>query len=748
MTSPPTLPPECVELIANHLRRAQHYGTLCSLLRTTKTMFTLVAPIIYSEPFQRHHPPGTSLCRTLLQSHFDQLPQALQIAYFPESASDTSSITMHPSSPFIDYSSFIRSVHFDLSLFKINVAFSEKVRSDLELYAAAHPQQDLERIIWRSLQTARPRNFGRVVASHLRTTMTWTLCEPILEQIRSIDIPLSDISRYLAVVSRFQSLSFVNFVIDIAVDYHPGAIARMAQQSPDLVQEFQRNTNQLFENAARFVEENVRLFGKQLRQVECPELYDGHHLQQYPKPIMTRIMRSLPALDNPCHLHERNWLQFVFHVESTCLDNVHTVTAPSDELRWQTELIQAGEYLPRCRSLKTLQLSYFVPGTFRWAVDEKNRQGLDHERDLVPLRSISIVQFNSNPVLEIDNIAYAFSDTLEELIYNCNHLDEENEETWNPIPQTFTAGYKWTTMPMLKSLSILMDNHVLALDPHTLALCPALQTIDISDYKQNFSLATRVWMAPLQLPGLTRIKLQGSFANGFSLDTFHSTPRLERAELSMSSTYLIDNELGQPAQEYDLSLPNSPREWTWNWYLPCLTYLDLGPGFASFFQFRMLECCQALTVLRLMMTGPDVPQGGVEVTDRDLVHSIDKSGFFSCPSMTSLYLCGPWILRPLFLQTMFGEVMPNLKDVFTMQCLGHSIAEWVEATTRVPRLVSATSIRPDPDAVEQELAGLVPVNGLVSSQPPLNNETGPLTFYRFASHARYHLSDPTRRRAI
>lgn len=711
-------------------------------------MFTLVAPIIYGEPFQRHHPPGTLLCRTLLQGRFDQLPQALQIAYFPESANDTSSITMHPSSPFIDYSSFIRSMHFDLSLLKINVAFSQKVRSDLELYAAAHPQRDLERIIQRSLQTARPRNFGRVVASHLRTTMTWTLCEPILEQIRSIDIPLSDIARYLAVVSRFQSLSFVNFVIDIAVDYQPGAIARMAQQSPDLVQEFQQTTDQLFENAARFVEENVRLFGKQLRQVECPELYDGHYLQQYPKPIMTRIMRALPALDNPRHLHERNWLQFVFHLESTCLDNVRTVTAPSDELRWQTELMQAGEYLPRCRSLKTLQLPYFAPGTFRWAVDEKNRQVLDHERNLVPLRSVSIIQFNSNPVLEIDDIAYAFSDTLEEFTYNCNHLDEENEETWNPIPQTFTAGYKWTTMPVLKSLSILMDNHVLALDPHTLALCPALQTIDISDYKQNFSPETRVWTEPLQLPGLTRIKLQGSSANGFNLDTFHSTPCLERAELSMSSTHLIDDEQGQPTQEYDLSLPNSPREWTWNWYLPCLTYLDLGPGFASVFQFRMLEGCQALTVLRLVMTGPDVPQGGVEVFDRDLVHSIDKSRFFSCPSMASLYLCGPWIMKPLFLQTLFGEVMPNLKDVFTMQCLGHSLAEWVEATTRVPRLVSATSIMPDPDAIEQELAGLVPVNGLVSTQPHLQNETGPPTFYRFASHASYRLSDPTRRKVI
>ncbi|KAG0024415.1 DEAH-box ATP-dependent RNA helicase prp22 [Podila clonocystis] len=694
-------------------------------------MFALAATIIYGEPFQRNQPPGSLLCQTLLQSHFDHLPQVLQIAYFPE-PNDTSSVTVLPSPPFVDYSSFIRNMHFDLSMFKINFMFSEKIRAKLDMYAATHPLQDLERLIQRSLQTVRPRNFGRTVASHLRTALTWVLCDPVLEQIRSIDIPLSDITRYLAVVHRFQSLSFVNFVIDIAVNYQPGPLALTTLQAPDQVQEFQQTTNQLFEDMVRFVEESIRLFGKQLRQVEFPELYDGHCTQQYPKPIMIQIMQALPPLDSPRHLHERNWLQFVSHLESTCLDSVLTINAPTDELQWLTDLIQAGEYLPRCRSLKTLHLPYFVPGAFQWAVDEKNHRGTLGQ-DLVPLRRISIIQFNSNPVLEIDDIAYAFSDTLEDFTYDCNCLDEEDEETWNPIPQNFTAGYKWTTMPVLKSLSILMDNHVLALDPNTLALCPALQIIDISDYKQNFSPASRIWMEPFKLPGLTRIKLQGSSAIGFNLDTFRSTPRLERVELSMSCSFLIDNSLDLPAQEYDVSLPNSPRKWTWNWDLPCLTSLELGPGFASIFQFRMLEGCPALTLLRLMMTGPDVPQEGVEVSDRDLIHSIDKNRFFSCPSMTSLYLFGPWVLRPLFLQTLFGNVMPNLKDVFTMQCLGHSIAEWVEATTQLPQLTSATAIRPDPDAIEQEMAGLVPVNNHHSQLGSEGDVCSP-TFYRIYDH--------------
>ncbi|KAG0083310.1 hypothetical protein BGZ92_010882 [Podila epicladia] len=750
MRSLPTLPPECIGLIASHLRLTQSYGTLCSLLRTSKDTFALVAPIIYRGPFQRFRPPASQLCQTLLQSRLEQLPQLLQIAYFPES-NDTSSVTIHPSSPFVDYSSFIQSVQFDFAQFKIEFAFSEKVCSDLELYAVAHPLQDLERLIlieW-SLQTTRSRNLGRTIASHLRAALTWTLCEPMLEQIRSIDIPLSDVARYLDVIHRFQSLSFVRFVIDFAVDYHPTTWTRMTIEAPDQVQEFQRSTKQLFEDVVRFVEEVIRLFGTQLRQVECPEQYDGHCAQKFPKSIVTRIMQALPPLDNPYHLDGINWLQFVSHLDSTCLANVQTITAPIENLRWQNDLVQVGEYLPRCRSLKTLYLRQFRPGSFQWAVDEKNRQGV--HGNLVPLRIISIIQYNSNPVLEMDDIAYAFSNTLEEFTYDCNYLNEDNQQNWDPIPQTFTAGYRWTTMPVLKSLSIRMDKHVLAWDPHTLALCPALQTIDISDNMQNVSPATRVWMEPLHLPGLTRIRLQGSPANGFNLDTFCNTLRLERVELSMPNSYLIDDQ-DLPAHEYDLSVPNSPREWSWNWDLPHLTFLELGPGFASFFQFRMLEGCSALATLRLTMTVLYAPQGGVEVFNRDLVHSVDKSRSFSCPSLTSLSLCGPWTLRPLILQTLFGKVMPNLKDVFTMQLLGHSVADWVEATVLLPKLTSAIAIRPDPDTIEQEMAGLVPVESFntysrLGLQRGVERDVCTPTYYRFASTTNYRLLDPTRRKA-
>lgn len=44
----------------------------------------------------------------------------------------------------------------------------------------------------------------------------------------------------------------------------------------------------------------------------------------------------------------------------------------------------------------------------------------------------------------------------------------------------------------------------------------------------------------------------------------------------------------------DPGVPHPPCYWSWIWDLQILTKLDLGPGFASLFEFRMLEGCPAL----------------------------------------------------------------------------------------------------------------------------------------------------------
>jgi hypothetical protein len=79
----PSLPLECIRLIAEHLLAAQASRTLCSLLRTSKSMFMLVAPIVFRESFHQDKVPEEKLCRLLGSKPVEQLPKELQIAYFP-----------------------------------------------------------------------------------------------------------------------------------------------------------------------------------------------------------------------------------------------------------------------------------------------------------------------------------------------------------------------------------------------------------------------------------------------------------------------------------------------------------------------------------------------------------------------------------------------------------------------------------------------------------------------------------------
>lgn len=124
MSSSPRLPPECIQLIAEHVHHHHDKFTLCCLLRTSKFMFTLAAPVLYHNPFQWSTFPETRLVQTLLQRHsIEKLPIILQIVYFPEFDPETSpgdhcssgtelptSTAVSPPS-FVDYLSYVKHLH-------------------------------------------------------------------------------------------------------------------------------------------------------------------------------------------------------------------------------------------------------------------------------------------------------------------------------------------------------------------------------------------------------------------------------------------------------------------------------------------------------------------------------------------------------------------------------------------------------------------------------------------------------------
>lgn len=65
---------------------------------------------------------------------------------------------------------------------------------------------------------------------------------------------------------------------------------------------------------------------------------------------------------------------------------------------------------------------YTAKVSFRWAVEEKNwrQKGLGQRQILAPLKGVWIYQNFSEADMDIDDIAVAFSDTLEKLFYDCS----------------------------------------------------------------------------------------------------------------------------------------------------------------------------------------------------------------------------------------------------------------------------------------------------------------------------------------
>ncbi|KAF9539311.1 hypothetical protein EC957_005566 [Mortierella hygrophila] len=94
--------------------------------------------------------------------------------------------------------------------------------------------------------------------------LVWTLATPILEQLESLSIPLSDITRYRHAIDRLPRLEHVRFILDVIYDNTPadGPTDRICRD--DATQAI-----------VQFVEEHTRVFRGRLKTAEGAESVSG-----------------------------------------------------------------------------------------------------------------------------------------------------------------------------------------------------------------------------------------------------------------------------------------------------------------------------------------------------------------------------------------------------------------------------------------------------------------------------------------
>ncbi|KAF9359129.1 hypothetical protein BGX34_008538, partial [Mortierella sp. NVP85] len=567
-------------------------------------------------------------------------------------------------------------------------------------------------------------------------------------------LPPPVFKRHIDHVDRFTSLSKITFSLE-HIPWLPGYRYKdVTQEDRDRrTKEWEDTKDHFLKAMVQFVQRHTSIHKNVLKKVEAPFSY---WTRQNPAlDVRFEIMTLLPPLENPRSISDSNKFQFVARREDVNLNHVESITLQDRYYTWNEEmkvfelLSKQPPFLPRCRALKDLRMYTLGPNMFQWAVSEKKqkdeaqkqksivgqhfstRQHGHHRLNnvnnsnnmnlipLVPLRSVGIRNKEPLPLIkEVDDIAFAFSESLEEFSMNTwLGRDRDHVEDLANAPQV-TYGRDWD-LSRLKVLDFSVNHFQLHFDIDGLGRCRALESLRLKDEIMTYNPRDiRSW-SPVVFPRLKIIDLQGLPALCFNMDSLHHSPCLERLILGMvtiehqdgnfcyiPSAEELDSEDTQGVEDHELSgmassnqglvsIGRRPR-YTWDWYLPNLCSVHLEAVFALKFDFQWLQHLPNLQRLQLdTRSSPYESPRERHITLKDLSKSQqlqqqdgDDSGsdrYITKPKLETLNLYGHWVFEEKVLEALCLFVAPNLRWVdFERDCVGYTLQEWIPLARRMP----------------------------------------------------------------
>jgi hypothetical protein len=750
---------------------------MARLLCVNKSFCAATLPFLYRDCFDTnmHRRSNKSLedsmaqlIRTLLRQvhHQGQIPGLLRTVYPLQAQEDELQLAAEP--PVFKYGCFIRK--FMLHKRTENPMFA--ILSDSTLhYAVTHQlyEECIAEGLFPNLPDARRDEGVRcAVRMDLDRKLTWTLCQDHLGTIEELAIPSLDIERYIDHAHQLTSLSRVNFTLSNIL-WLSGEVDTYSQEDWTHHKERDEQRDRLFGAMVRFVQRHASLHNNVLQGAEVPCLVH-FHLQTA---IDTHfdILSHLPPLQNPRSIDSFNWRQLVARLSDTNLSYVESIDRISGVNhdrggRASKILSKQPPYLPRCRALKRLATKTLGPDMFDWAVLEKKQRDEGHHQesgvgrhlsehgyhyDLVPLQSIRLVN-KAAPVLvqEMNDIAFAFSDTLEELALS--DWGTQGRPVWTDLGDTpqVIHGRGWD-LPRLRILSLEVNNFQLHFDMDALHRSSALESLCLQDSVMTYNLHD-IWSWPsVHLPRLKKLELTGSPALRFNLESLHHSPCLEELTLSIlliesdygtfhfhvpspedlereaSDDHELSGTPGNVSHEYQ-SIGRRPR-WTWDWCLPKLFKLHLDAVFAYKFDFQWLQHLPNLQHIRVnsissgdrlherCITLKDLLRGKQEQQDEGGKHTVSYQ-YISLPKLESIDLDGYWSFDEGVMETLCLVVSPNLRRVnLGYNGGGYTLQKWITLSRNMPR-IERLVLNMNPPLTHDRIKelGLVPLNELKDEQ--------------------------------
>ncbi|KAK3821860.1 MAG: hypothetical protein J3Q66DRAFT_386564 [Benniella sp.] len=769
------LPLECIVKIIRLITEEYDTDTMFRLLCVDKLTCATTLPFLYEDCFNinmhTYRPRSkktasitmSQLIRTLLWQirPQDQVPGLLQVAYLwhdqiidlrrsPRLTLDWGPILAHIANswqaqgelrktigqptPVSEYGGLIRKIVLDQDLAHV---FDFQRNPHVIEYAVTHQLYKK----YRADGTISGTNndimhsvFLDALGMDVRRLLTWTLCQARPEHVEELSIPSTDIERYVNRVNQFKSLSKIIFTLGKIVRLED-SLTTAGQKEGDWIQH-ESERHRLFRAMVHLVKRHTFIHVNVLRQVVLP---DPYHIPGTPRYPVENIRLEIDCLLLPAShiqtINSHEWHELVARLTDINLGYVESI-----KLAHLRETIHAEKtlavmssqppFLPRCRSLKHLEIETLGPDMFHWAVLEKRQQ---HQQEsmtgsygLVPLRSVEIIHRTPmQPVQELDDMAFAFSDSLEELIVREKSDAGVLVSTDLGTTPRVLHGEAWT-LPRLRILDFQVLYSQLYFDMDALQRFCVLETLCLADRITTYSPRDRRSWPSINLPHLKNLTLIGSPALSFNLDSLRHSPSLNHLHLRMpdlNNRYYIpppeDLECEEEGPQGSLEAAVRKRiQLAWDWDFLKLHELDLKAEFAFKFDFQWLQYLPNLRSLSLNTSSTAGKLHTRCITLEDLSkasqqeHQDDEQNtsrlYFVSPELQQIVLHGHWNICAEVLKILCLVVAPNLHKIHLgAGCVGHSLGEWVTLSRKMDRVEQLCSDRQFPDDEIQEL-GIVP----------------------------------------
>ncbi|KAG0257807.1 hypothetical protein BGZ95_005135 [Linnemannia exigua] len=412
------LPTECFQVILQVLDDRDDFYSMAALLRTNKTLCSVVLPCLYRDPFRRtfHSNSRTwkrsqqrfPTCKRLTRMLLHRLPPdslttaiLLGLANMEEgvtnnkdsndSDSSNNSYCIKPSNnnndtnSSLDYFGQIR--HLDMRPWHVEIDCRPR-RGSKDSLSMASLEYTLSSEFRRVLGTnplefndidkrwSKPRLPQFYFHAVLHHEIPWALGLPILEQLQSLTIHrVRSIKHYIDVIHRLGNLEKVQFLLREIYEKEFNYIEEDEGEDDSDDEDYRttaRLTRTTLQDLVQFVQEHVRLFPGRLKNVVCFESR-GHHwaTKEFVNHLQEKIFYLLPPLPSPAHLGQDNWLRFLARPCEIDLTSVRRIQGQELPALWADTSLDNRPLLERCRGLKYLEVASHQQGLFKWAVQER-----------------------------------------------------------------------------------------------------------------------------------------------------------------------------------------------------------------------------------------------------------------------------------------------------------------------------------------------------------------------------------------